>query len=847
MWQFFTERGKKVIQLAHREALKLGADVIGTEHILMGLVAEGEGVAAQVLGSFGVDLDGLRTRIEEAVGHSEPKERPVDLPLSPRAKRVLDLAMREARNMGVNYVGTEHILLGLIAESEGVAGQVMASMGLDLVKIRSEVFAFLSASEGGEVAGQAGGTQGGEGKKSRTKTPTLEQLGMDLTAMAESGELDPVIGRSREIQRVIQILSRRTKNNPVLIGDPGVGKTAIVEGLAQQINAGDIPEILKGRRLFLLNVGNLVAGTKYRGEFEERMRKLVKELREAKDIMLFIDEIHTIVGAGGAEGAVDAANILKPSLARGEFQVIGATTLDEYRKHIEKDAALERRFQPVQVGEPTVEDTISILKGLRDRYEAHHRVTISDAALDAAARLSERYITDRFLPDKAIDLIDEAAARARLKTMETPEGLKDLERRLEQVRKEKEASVVAQEFEKAANLRDEERKAADELEERRKEWNQHRCQDEPDLEGEDVAAIVSEWTGIPVVQLTEEEAKRLMRMEEELHKRMVGQQEPVSAVSRAIRRARSGLKDPKRPIGNFLFLGPTGVGKTELARALAEFLFGSEEAMVRLDMSEFMERHEVAKLIGAPPGYVGYEEGGKLTEVIRRRPYSVVLFDEIEKAHPDVFNILLQIMEDGRLTDGQGHTVDFRNAVVIMTSNVGAQHAGQGQSLGFAPSEDREEMEWNAIRNRIMDAIRTTFRPEFINRVDEVVVFHPLNREHLLNIVSIMLAEVEKRLAEQGIHIDVTEKAREFLLERGYDPKYGARPLRRTIQRMIEDRLADLLLEGKVIPDSTYRVDLEDEGLSFVPESPAGDAPESNGEEPETSEATAEDEGSAEA
>lgn len=817
MWQFFTERGKKVIQLAHREALKLGADVIGTEHILMGLVAEGEGVAAQVLGSFGVDLDGLRARIEETVGHGEPKERPVDLPLSPRAKRVLDLAMREARNMGVNYVGTEHILLGLVSENEGVAGQVMAAMGLDLTKVRSEVFSFLSGTEANETPGQQG-MAAHEGKKGpRTKTPTLEQLGMDLTTMAEQGELDPVIGRAKEIQRVIQILSRRTKNNPVLIGDPGVGKTAIIEGLAQKIQSGDIPEILKGRRLFLLNVGNLVAGTKYRGEFEERMRKLVKELREAKDIILFIDEVHTIVGAGGAEGAVDAANILKPSLARGEFQVIGATTLDEYRKHIEKDAALERRFQPVQVGEPTVEDTVKILKGLRDRYEAHHRVTISDEALEAAARLSERYITDRFLPDKAIDLIDEAAARARLKTMEAPETLKERERHLEQVRKEKEASVAAQEFEKAARLRDEERKAADDLETHRKEWNQHRCQEEPNLVGQDIAGIVSEWTGIPVVQLTEEEAKRLLRMEEELHKRMVGQEEPVSAVSRAIRRARSGLKDPKRPIGNFLFLGPTGVGKTELARALAEFLFGSEEAMVRLDMSEFMERHEVAKLIGAPPGYVGYEEGGKLTELIRRRPYSVILFDEIEKAHPDVFNILLQIMEDGRLTDGQGRTVDFRNAVVIMTSNVGAQTVGHGQSLGFAPQGDRDKMEWDSIRNRIMDAVRTTFRPEFINRVDEVVVFHPLNKEHLLKIVSIMLSEVDKRLVEQGIHVDVSEKAREFLLERGYDPKYGARPLRRTIQRMVEDRLADLLLEGKIVAGSTYRVDVDGEALSFEP------------------------------
>ncbi|MDD4365082.1 MAG: ATP-dependent Clp protease ATP-binding subunit [Synergistales bacterium] len=812
MWQFFTERGKKVVQLAHREALRLGNDVIGTEHLLLGLLAEGEGVAAHVLGAFGLELEAIRGRVEEIVGRGEPKERPVDLPLSPRAKRVLDLAMREARNMGVNYVGTEHILLGLVAEGEGIAAQVLLASGLDLQKVRAEVVATLSGSESPEAREEPGSPKAGA---ARTKTPTLEQLGIDLTAMAEQGELDPVIGRAKEIQRVVQILSRRTKNNPVLIGDPGVGKTAIVEGLAQRIHSGDIPEILRGKRLFQLNVGNLVAGTKYRGEFEERMRKLVKELREARDVMLFIDEIHTIVGAGGAEGAVDAANILKPSLARGEFQVIGATTMDEYRKHIEKDAALERRFQPVKVGEPTVEDTICILKGLRDRYEVHHRVKISDEAVEAAARLSARYITDRYLPDKAIDLIDESAARARLKTMETPPSLKELERNLEALRKEKESAVASQEFEKAARFRDQERTAAEELEASRKEWQTRRNQEEPVLVGEDIAAIVSEWTGVPVVQLTEEEARRLLRMEEEIHKRLIGQEEAVSAVSRAIRRARSGMKDPKRPIGSFLCLGPTGVGKTELARALASFLFGSDDAMIRLDMSEFMERHEVAKLIGAPPGYVGYEEGGKLTEAIRRRPYAVVLFDEIEKAHPDVFNLLLQIMEDGRLTDGQGHTVDFRNSVIMITSNVGAQDMARGRALGFASEADKADLEWKASKERILEAVRRTFRPEFLNRVDEMVVFQPLTREQLLQIVHIMLEEIRKRLAEREIAITVTDEASLFLLEKGFDPKFGARPLRRTIQRLVEDRMADLLLEGKAVEGGSFRVGLADGELQF--------------------------------
>ncbi|MDN5319441.1 ATP-dependent Clp protease ATP-binding subunit [Thermovirga lienii] len=814
MWQFFTERGKRVIQLAHKEALKMGHDVIGTEHILLGLLAEGEGIAARVLMSFGVELDDVRTRIEQVVGRGEPKAKPIDLPLSPRAKRVLDLAMREARNMGVNYVGTEHMLLGLISEGEGIASQILQSLGLDLQKVRAEVKTVLTNVEQGEEGEYREGGELQQKGAGRSRTPTLDQLGIDLTEMAQRGELDPVVGRTKEIQRLIQILSRRKKNNPVLIGDPGVGKTAIVEGLAQKVISGDVPEVLKGKRVVQLNVGNLVAGTKYRGEFEERMRKLVKELRESKDVVLFIDEIHTIVGAGGAEGAVDAANILKPSLARGEFQVIGATTLDEYRKHIEKDPALERRFQPVQVDEPSVEDSIKILEGLRDRYEAHHRAKITDEALVAAAKLSERYITERFLPDKAIDLIDEAAARARLNTMELPEDIKQLERELEALRKEKEAAVASQEFEKAAHIRDRERQLSKQIEIKRQEWQVRRNNEEPVVDEEQIAQIVSEWTGIPVQQLTEEESARLLRMEEEIHKRMVNQCDAVNAVARAIRRARSGLKDPKRPIGSFLFLGPTGVGKTELARSLAEFLFGSEDAMVRFDMSEYMERHEVAKLIGAPPGYVGYEEGGKLTEALRRRPYSVVLFDEIEKAHPDVFNILLQILEDGRLTDGQGHTVDFRNSVIVMTSNVGAQDLMKTRSLGFSASTE-ETFDLNKMKGSIMEALRKTFRPEFLNRVDDIIIFKPLGRDELLQILDIMLQEVATRLKEQGVEIMVPEETKVFLLEQGYDPKYGARPLRRTLQRMVEDKMADMLLEGKISKGSKVEIVVVNGELEF--------------------------------
>ncbi|EHM09522.1 ATPase with chaperone activity, ATP-binding subunit [Thermanaerovibrio velox DSM 12556] len=816
MWQFFTERGKKVVQLAHREALRLGHEVIGTEHILLGLLAEGEGVASQVLRAAGLELDEIREQVERVVGVGEPKDKPVDLPLSPRAKRVLDLSMREARNMGVNYVGTEHILLGLLAEGEGVAFQILNRMGLDPVKVRQDVQAYLSGTSS-ELQDPRRSGDDQDRKGAQSKTPTLDQLGVDLSELARNGELDPVIGRGKEIQRLVQVLSRRTKNNPVLIGDPGVGKTAIVEGLAQRVVSGDIPEVLKGKRVVQLNVGNLVAGTKYRGEFEERMRKLVKEIKESKNVILFVDEIHTLVGAGGAEGAVDAANILKPSLARGEFQVIGATTMEEYRKYIEKDAALERRFQPIHVDEPSEEDTVLILEGLRDRYEAHHRVKISDEALVAAARLSKRYITERYLPDKAIDLIDEAAARSRLKTMEAPEELKEMEKRLEEVRKEKESAVMSQEFEKAATLRDEERRLYEEMEEVRRRWQVRRNQEEPVVTGEDIAVIVSEWTGVPVVQLTEEEAKRLLRMEEEIHRRLVGQEEAVSAVARAIRRARSGLKDPRRPVGSFLFLGPTGVGKTELARRLAWFLFGSDDAMIRFDMSEFMERHEVAKLIGAPPGYVGHEEGGKLTEAVRRRPYSVVLFDEIEKAHPDVFNLLLQLLEDGRLTDGQGHVVDFRNTVVIMTSNVGASDASKGH-LGFSSGGDDEALEgWDRTKGAIMDAVKRTFRPEFLNRVDEMVVFRPLRREELLGIARMMLDEVVARCAEKGIRLSVNDQVVQKVLEEGFDPKFGARPLRRTIQKLVEDPLADMMLEGLLREGIHVEALLEDQRVKFVP------------------------------
>nr|WP_321502935.1 ATP-dependent Clp protease ATP-binding subunit [uncultured Dethiosulfovibrio sp.] len=816
MWQFFTERSKKVVQLAHREALRLGHEMIGTEHILMGLALETGGLAAQAISSMGIAPEELIAAIESTVSSNKSIEVPQDLPLSPRAKRVLDLSIREAKSMGVNYVGTEHILMGIFSEGDGVAVQVLLSMGIDPVEGRKMVVKFLSGGDKDSHSGRTGDSKG------RNKTPVLDQLGIDLSEMAEKNELDPVIGRSAEIRRVIQVLSRRTKNNPVLIGDPGVGKTAIVEGLAQKILAGDIPESLKGKRVVQLNMGNMVAGTKYRGEFEERMRKLLLELKDCKDVVLFIDEIHTIVGAGGAEGAIDAANILKPSLARGEFQVVGATTLDEYRKYIERDAALERRFQPVKVDEPSIDDSLSILKGLRDRYELHHGVTITDEALEAAVRLSSRYITDRYLPDKGIDLIDEASARARLDAMELPEPLKKMERNLERIRKEKETAVESQAFEKAAKLRDKESSLSDDLESQRQEWISVRRKETPVLGEENIAQVVSEWTGIPVRQMTEEEASRLARMEEEIHSRLIGQDKAVSSVSKAIRRSRSGLKDPRRPVGSFLFLGPTGVGKTEMARALASFMFGTEDALITLDMSEYMERHEVAKLIGAPPGYVGYENGGKLTETVRRRPYSVLLFDEIEKANPDVFNLLLQILEEGRLTDGQGRKVDFRNTLVIMTSNIGARNMVKRQGFGFSAGSSDGFSDWDSVAKNIDEDVKRSFRPEFLNRVDEQVLFSPLTREEMLKIIDLMIKDVESRLSERGIKLKMSPEGKKLVLEKGYQPQYGARPLRRTIQRLVEDPLADMILDGRLVKGSSARVAVVKGALSFRCYKPKG-------------------------
>ena len=796
----------------------MGHDVIGTEHVLLALLYDNDTIISRVLMYYRTSPETLVSEIERNAGVGTPYAEERDLPTSQRVKVVMDLAMREARRMGMNYIGTEHIFLAILAEREGMAAHVLAAHGMTLAGCRALI---AELREGGRTVGSGAPKEPRRSEQSakreaQSNTPITDQLATDLTKLAANGELDPVIGRAKEIQRVVQILSRRTKNNPVLIGEPGVGKTAVAEGLAQRIFSGDIPEVLKGKRVMQLNVANLVAGTKYRGEFEERMRRLVKEIRETKGIILFIDEIHTIVGAGGAEGAVDAANILKPSLARGEFQVIGATTINEYRKYIEKDAALERRFQPVQVDEPPVEETVLILKGLRERYEQHHRVRITDAALEAAASLSKRYVTDRFLPDKAIDLIDEASARARIKTLEAPDELKALERSIDDLRKEKEEAAAAQEFEKAAYLRDEERKAKEQSEQWRREWTEKQNKIQPEITAEAIAEIVAENTGIPVTQLTEEESRRLLRMEDELRKRVIGQDEALHAVARAVRRARSGMKDPKRPVGSFLFLGPTGVGKTELARSLAEFLFGSEDAMIRIDMSEYMERHEAAKLIGAPPGYVGFEEGGKLTEAIRRRPYSVVLFDEIEKAHPDVFNVLLQLLEDGRLTDGKGHVSDFRNCVVIMTSNIGVTENMRTRALGFGGAEEAAAADRRKMRETVTEAARKAFRPEFLNRIDEILVFDPLGKDELLKIVDIMLGEVEKRARENGVEIEADESAKKFILDRGYDPKYGARPLRRTIQRMVEDEISNRLLEGGLSAGERIKVSSDGEKLEFT-------------------------------
>lgn len=798
MYTRFTERAQKVLALAQEEASRLRHPGVGTEHILLGLVREGEGIAAKALISLGLSAEKVQSEVEKIIGTGQSQTSAMTY--TPRAKKVIELSIDEARKLNHTYVGTEHILLGLIREGEGVAARVLANLNVSLTKARQQVLQLL----GGDVA------EGGTDKDSSAGTPTLDSLARDLTQMARDGKLDPVIGRGNEIERVIQVLSRRTKNNPVLIGEPGVGKTAIAEGLAQRIINGDIPETLRNKRVMVLDMGTVVAGTKYRGEFEDRLKKITEEIRHAGNVILFIDELHTLIGAGGAEGAIDASNILKPALARGELQCIGATTLDEYRKHIEKDAALERRFQPITVDQPTPSEAVQILKGLRDRYEAHHRVKITDDALDAAVRLSDRYISDRFLPDKAIDLIDEAASRVRLKSHTAPPNLKELEAELDRIRNEKDAAVQSQEFEKAASLRDQEQKAKQELESRKNEWK--RTQEDHDIEVtvEDIAHIVAAWTGVPVKQLQQEESERLMNLEGILHSRVVGQEEAVTAVARAIRRARAGLKDPKRPIGSFIFLGPTGVGKTELARALADAMFGDEDAMIRVDMSEFMERHSTARLVGSPPGYVGYEEGGQLTEKVRRKPYSVVLLDEVEKAHPEVFNILLQVLDDGRLTDGKGRTVDFRNTVIIMTSNAGAEMIRKGGSLGFKPDTASQ---YEDMKSKVMDELKKSFRPEFLNRVDEVIVFHPLNEAQIGHIVELMVNELQKRLKEQDISFTLSDGAKAFLSKEGFDPQYGARPLKRAIQRHIEDRLSEALLSGTVKRGDVVNFDADDKGL----------------------------------
>jgi len=806
---------------AQDEARQLNHAAIGTEHILLGLLGEGEGIGARALLSLGIDLEKVREEIIQVMGTNDGQmeEADGDLPITPRAKKVINLAYDEARLQGVNYVGTEHILLALLREEEGVAGQVLLAMNVKLDDLRQQVMHLLGGETQPGISQPAyqeinpGTTPPNQGKrKPKSKTPTLDGFSRDLTQDATEGRLDPVIGRNEEIQRVVQVLSRRTKNNPVLIGDPGVGKTAIVEGLAQRIVENQVPETLSNKRVVALDLSAMVAGTKYRGEFEDRLTKIVNEIRSAGDVIVFIDELHTIVGAGAAEGAIDAANILKPSLARGEFQCVGATTLDEYRKYIEKDAALERRFQPIIVDEPNLEESIAILKGLRDRYEAHHTVKITDEAIEAAVNLSSRYISDRFLPDKAIDLIDEASSRVRLANYVLPDELKEMSQRLEEVINEKEEAINAQEYEQAASLRDAEQKLRDEIDNQRKEWINKRSLEVGLVTEEEIAVIVSSWTGVPVSKLAEEESQRLINLEQVLHQRVIGQEEAVKAVSRAVRRARAGLKNPRRPIGSFVFLGPTGVGKTELARALAEAMFGSEDAIIRLDMSEYMEKHSVARMVGSPPGYVGYEEGGQLTDKVRRKPYSVILMDEIEKAHPDVFNILLQVLEDGRLTDGQGRTVDFRNTVVIMTSNVGAESIRASKKVGFT-SEHGSEADYNKMKDQMLDQMKRTFRPEFLNRVDEAIVFQSLDEKELKQIVDLLLVDLQKRIEENGFTVEVTDEARALILKKGYDPVFGARPLKRAVQNLVEDSVSEEILKRTVQPGDKIIIDAREDEI----------------------------------
>ncbi len=809
MFDRFTERARKVIILAKEEAKRFNHDYIGTEHILLGLIKEGESVAAAVLQNLGLSLDTIRLEVEKLVQFGPSTIVSGDIPFTPKAKKVIELAMDEARRLGHNYIGTEHLLLGLIKEGEGVASHVLMNVGLDLNKVRAEVIKLLGSTTPTGTAGSAAAATG----KSKTKTPALDSFGRDLSVLAKDGKLDPVVGRENEIERVVQILARRTKNNPVLLGEAGVGKTAIVEGLAQRIVSGDVPEILSEKRIVVLDLALMVAGTKYRGQFEERIKAVMDEIRRTDNVMVFIDEIHTLVGAGGAEGAIDASNILKPALSRGEIQCIGATTLDEYRKYIEKDAALARRFQTINVEPPSIPETVQILKGLRDKYEAHHRVKITDEALEASAKLSERYITGRFLPDKAIDLIDEAASRARLSVTTLPKDLKKLEVSIDGFKTEKEASIKAQDFEKAAKLRDEERKTKEELQRMKKSWKESKSEVEVQVTEEDIAHIVSQLTGVPLARLEEKETTRLLRMEDELHKRVIGQEEAIKAISHAVRRSRSGLRNPRRPIGTFIFLGPTGVGKTLLARALAEFMFGEQDAIVVVDCSEYGEKFNVSRLVGAPPGYVGYEEGGQLTEKVRRRPYSVVLLDEIEKAHPDVFNILLQLMEEGRLTDSFGRKVDFRNTIMIMTSNVGANLVKQNVDMGFKAQD--EDINYDGMKNKLLDAVKKVFRPEFLNRVDDIIVFHPLTRQDLDQIIEYELKEVKDRLKEKRIELSLSPEVVKFLIDKGYDPVFGARPLKRTIQRFIENVLAEDILSGKFKDGDKLKAALTGEVIQF--------------------------------